>query len=245
MNEFKVSSKSGISCISIASVGESGVLIDDDGNVISEMIAWYDNRSQGVINNLSNKDKESISRITGLPVSPHYSASKIRWLLNERVSDTKKYIWLCIPDFIAYKLTGKMRTEFSIASRTMLLDIKKRAWSEEIKKIFKIENVNLPPIIAAGEKVGNVKSYFINSLGISHNAYVTIAGHDHMVGSYSCDQSKNELLDSTGTTEGILLLTEKLRMKNLDHKNGISYGIYVRQNMYTAFTSLPSAGSII
>ncbi|WP_272946505.1 FGGY family carbohydrate kinase, partial [Lacticaseibacillus paracasei] len=67
--------------------------------------------------------------ITGLPAHAHYSASKIKWLLENVVDPQRKYTWLCIPDLLVYHLTGTMNTEFSIASRTMVFDIMHKRWS--------------------------------------------------------------------------------------------------------------------
>lgn len=243
--QFKLSDRSKVQKISIASVGESGVLIDEKGNRASEMIAWYDNRSQSVIDRLTPENRQTIYDVAGLPPHAHYSASKIRWLFDNGLDSTKRYTWLCIPDFIAYKFTGMMRTEYSIASRTMVFDLEHKRWSSRIKKIFGIENVNFPEALVSGEKVATLKQDVANGLSLSGDTYVTIAGHDHMVGSFSSDQRSDELLDSTGTTEGILLLSNQLKKNPHGEQAGIAYGIYINPALYTTFTALPSAGSVI
>lgn len=234
-----------IKTISIASVGESGVLINEFGVLASPMIAWYDNRSEKIIDQLSKQDKKTIYEVTGLPPHAHYSASKIKWLLEHNVDSAKRYTWLCIPDFLVYRLTGVMGTEFSIASRTMVFDIQKKRWSSRIKKIFGIENIDFPKPYPSGTKIASIKPQIANKLGLSTQVDVTIAGHDHMVGSVSSGQTTHELLDSTGTTEGILLLSDSLEKKPTQEEEGIAYGIYMNPGLYTIFTALPSAGSVI
>ena len=56
-----------IQMISVASVGESGVLINELGQLASPMIAWYDNRSEEIINRLSSQEKKTIYEVVGLP----------------------------------------------------------------------------------------------------------------------------------------------------------------------------------
>ncbi|WPC18286.1 FGGY family carbohydrate kinase [Pediococcus inopinatus] len=245
IRNFNILYREKVQIISIASVGESGVLIDQFGKKITPMAAWFDNRSQYVIDSLSEKDRQAICRITGLPPHSHYSASKIKWLVDNVVDSSKKYTWLCIPDFITYKLTQKIGTEFSIASRTQVLDLTKREWSEKVKRIFKIENVDFPKIYNSGEIIGQLTPEVAVILGLSREVFVTIAGHDHMVGSFSSEQKSDELLDSTGTTEGILLLSKVLNKDIAGEKKGIAYGIYVNPEWYTTFTALPSVGSVI
>ncbi|WP_125582593.1 FGGY-family carbohydrate kinase [Lacticaseibacillus suibinensis] len=245
IGQFKDTDLAKVAKISIASVGESGVLIDSDGNSASEMIAWYDNRAQSVIDALSDSDRTVIYEVCGLPPNAHYSAAKIRWLLENRVAKHQRYTWLCIPDYIAYRLTGNMATEFSIASRTMAFDLSNRRWSSRVKAIFGISDVDFPPVLAAGESIGSVLPELSQHLAIASDVSVAIAGHDHMVGSFSSSQTKEELLDSTGTTEGILLLNDKLTISPEDQAAGIAYGIYQDPRLYTEFTALPSAGSVI
>ncbi|GEL14808.1 FGGY-family carbohydrate kinase [Pediococcus cellicola] len=245
IKSFDLSNKSSITKISIASVGEAGVLIDEHGKKASQMIAWFDTRSQDVIDALSQAERQSIYGITGIPPHAHYSASKIRWLFNNGVDSSQEYTWLCIPDYIVYRFTGKKATEYSIASRTQVLDVKKRKWSDKVKKIFGINKVLFPKIYSAGMIIGRVLPDVSNELGISQNVGVTIAGHDHMVGSFSSRQQQGELLDSTGTTEAVLLLSKSLNMVTDDVKKGVAYGVYVNPAYNTIFTALPSAGSVI
>ncbi|MEJ1305543.1 FGGY family carbohydrate kinase [Lacticaseibacillus sp. NRC_P2] len=234
-----------IRLISIASVGESGVLVDEAGHIASPMLAWYDNRSQTIIDKLTSEEKKTIYTITGLPAHAHYSASKIKWLLENVVDPQRKYTWLCIPDLLVYHLTGTMNTEFSIASRTMVFDIMHKRWSHRVKRIFGIENVEFPRPYPSGTKMAHITKKVAVNLGLSEAVMVTIAGHDHMVGSVSSGQKIGELLDSTGTTEGILMLSDKLEMRADQEKKRVAYGIYMNPNLYTVFTALPSAGSII
>lgn len=235
-----------ITKISIASVGESGVLLDDSFEQIGPMIAWYDQRTEPIVNNLTLDEKKEIYKITGLPAHVHYSASKIRWIMDKyNVEDTKKVHWLCIPDYLVFKFTGKLATEYSIASRTMCYDLEKKKWSSKIKEIFQIENVEFPQVYKSGEDISKINSKIAEELGISSNCTLTIAGHDHMVGSRTSGMNKYDLLDSTGTTEALLVLSNHPDLSNEGFNKKIANGIYVDPQQYTIFTALPSAGSVI
>lgn len=126
--------------IAIASVGESGVLINEQKEEVSQCIAWYDERAQLIVDQISQEERDEIYQITGLPLNAHYSACKIAWLLkyDETINEPKdKFMWLCIPDYLVFKLTGNLATENTIASRTLCFDIKNRQWSERIKIFLK------------------------------------------------------------------------------------------------------------
>ena len=75
-------------------------------------------------------DKEELQAITGLPITPMYSANKLMWVKKYQpkiYSKAKKM--MLYGDFIAYKLTGERTIDYSLASRTMLFDISEKKWS--------------------------------------------------------------------------------------------------------------------
>ncbi|WEV37924.1 FGGY family carbohydrate kinase [Lactobacillus sp. ESL0677] len=179
-------------------------------------------------------------------MSAHYSASKISWLLqyDETIlNPTDQFIWLCIPDYLVFKLTGNLATENTVASRTLCLNVKTGNWSDEIKRIFEISNVSFPPIFRAGEKLGMVTGK-VASL-FDNECVVTIAGHDHMCGASGIELKDDELLDSTGTTEAIMALTISPDTTLEAQRMGITNGIYTDGKHNTRFSVIPSAGSTI
>lgn len=234
--------------ISISGFGESGVLLNaSDHRIASECIAWFDERSQSIVDSITESDKQKIYSITGLPVHSHYSACKIAWLIKNNKSLTfpshHEYIWLCVPDYLIFKLTGKLGTEYSLASRTLCLGLSTKDWSESVKEIMHIQNVSFPKIYQAGEGIGkiigNLKSVF------SPHCVASIAGHDHMVGSNSAKLKENQLLDSTGTTEALMCLVNYPDLSKKAEINSLANGIYTDGQHYTRFTAMPSAGSTI
>ncbi|SQD00828.1 carbohydrate kinase [Escherichia coli] len=67
--------------ISIASFGESGVFLDEHGEILTPMLAWYDRRGEEYLATLSEADSAALYDICGLPLHSNYSAFKMRWLL--------------------------------------------------------------------------------------------------------------------------------------------------------------------
>lgn len=236
----------GVNQISIAGVGESGILIDKERNEAGQCIAWFDERSKVIANQKTDSEKRRIYEITGLPLNAHYSVCKIAWLLKYDDSicePDSEYVWLCIPDYLVFKLTGKFATENTIASRTLCLDVRKKQWSNEVKDIFNIKNVNFPQIHRAGSNFGFVHGKLAGLL--ADNCSVTIAGHDHMCGASGVQLKKSELLDSTGTTEAIMTLETKPDVSIEAQNMAVANGIYIDGKHYTRFTAMPSAGLTI
>ena len=102
-----------------------------------------------------------IKEKTGLIADAYFSASKIKWIL-ENVPKAKQLLKshnLCvgtIDSFLAYKLTGKFVTDTTNASRTMLFNIHKMNWSQDLLDYFHIPREILPEVIDNDHIVGNL-----------------------------------------------------------------------------------------
>jgi len=137
-----------IAGLSVASIGESGIPVDKNGLPTYHVIAWFDHRSLPQSRKLEEVvGKEKIFKITGMDNNSIFSLSKIMWLKENKPEVFKKTVkWLSMTDYINYKLTGQIATNYSIASRTLALDIKKNTWSDELLKIVGLDKDLFPPL---------------------------------------------------------------------------------------------------
>ena len=95
--------------------------------------------------------------ITGLPPDHIYSAPKIQWLRENYPSAfSRGRAWLCLADWITYRLTGQITTSYSLASRTMLFDLRSRSWSKTLLDLAGLPEALLPPALPSGEIAGRV-----------------------------------------------------------------------------------------
>ncbi|MBX9243116.1 hypothetical protein K6310_28305, partial [Klebsiella pneumoniae] len=75
---------------------------------------------------------------------------------------------------------------------------------------------------------------------------VAIAGHDHMCGSVAVGlTSEDQTLNSTGTTEGLLVVTEAVNNTGRFFRARVSNGVHVLPGLHSLYASLPSAGYAI
>ena len=122
------------------------------GKPIYNAIVWQDRRTQEYCEILKKKNYEKIFRKkTGLFIDPYFSATKIKWIL-ENVKNAKKLLksnnllFGTVDTFLIWKLTnGKHHlTEATNASRTMLFNINNNKWDKEILNKLKISKNILP-----------------------------------------------------------------------------------------------------
>lgn len=243
MAEMATSSPQTITDISIASFGESGVFIDQSGSILTPMLAWYDRRGEEYLATLSEAQSRRLYEISGLPLHSNYAALKMRWLLdNYPLRGRKDICWLHTPEVLLWRLTGQRRTEITLASRTLCLDISARVWSREASAILDIPFDVFAPLISPGAVGSHISPEAANQLGLTSNVRVTLAGHDHMVGARALRMKPGEVLNSTGTTEGILLLNSHPRLDEQAEQDKLANGCYSDGEFYTLFASLPVGG---
>lgn len=134
----------------------------ETGVPIYKAIVWQCRRSSESIEKLSQKTKDKIKEKTGLIPNPYFSASKMKWIM-DNVKEAKllaKSNRLCfgtIDSFLAFKLTGNHVTDTTNASRTMLMNIHTLNWDNELLSIFKIPKNSLPEIKASDSDFGKAK----------------------------------------------------------------------------------------
>ncbi|MEM2970050.1 MAG: xylulokinase [Candidatus Bathyarchaeia archaeon] len=149
-----------IAGLSVTSQREAIVPIDKKGEELYNSIIWLDGRTISQAQKIRELlSEQKVLTITGVAIDPIYSASKILWL-KENVSEIyeKATCFLCAKDYIVYKLTGEIATDYSMASRTMLFDVVKRKWSTEICSILGISIDKLPPVKESTSIIGEVSA---------------------------------------------------------------------------------------
>ncbi len=149
-----------IAAIGITNQRETVVLWDrQSGKPIHRAIVWQDRRTSQWCQDLRNQGQEELVRQkTGLVLDPYFSASKIKWLL-DNVEGARKAaeqgLLACgtIDTWLLYNLSGGQchATDVSNASRTSLMNINTGNWDDELLQIFDIPRSLLPEIKSSAE----------------------------------------------------------------------------------------------
>ncbi len=234
--------------IAVASMAESGVPLDKRGRALFPIIAWYDKCTMAQSEWwLENADRRKVRGITGLHAKHIYSVNKIMWLReNEPAVYGKMAKWLCIPGFIVHKLTGACSMDYSIASRTMLLDINKRKWSEEMIEHAKLDRNILPPLYPAGTAIGKLTKEAAEATGLDRKTVVVTGGHDHVCGAFAAGAvNEGTMVDSMGTAESMFCaVNAPVRSKNI-YKAKFSSGCHVQPGKYYVMGGIYTSGAAV
>ncbi len=143
-----------IRSIGIDNQGETVMVWDKNtGNPVYNAIVWQDRRTAEYCDTLKEKHQSVIRYKTGLLLDSYFSGTKIRWILNNVEGARKKaemgdLIAGTLDSWLIWKFTGGKShvTDYSTASRTMLLNIHEGRWDKEIVDILNIPERMLPEI---------------------------------------------------------------------------------------------------
>lgn len=153
-----------IDAIGITNQRETTIIWDrSTGRPIHNAIVWQDRRTSEFCNSIREQYGTIITQKTGLEVDAYFSASKIRWLL-DNIPDAMgravdgELAFGTVDTWLTWKLTGgRMHiTDASNASRTMLCSISSAAWDDELLDIFGIPRAILPEIRSSSEQYCDV-----------------------------------------------------------------------------------------
>ncbi|KAK9498284.1 hypothetical protein O3M35_002953 [Rhynocoris fuscipes] len=171
-----------LAAIGISNQRETTILWDKyTGKPFHKAIVWLDMRTtstlESLLDKIPNRNKDHFKSICGLPLSPYFSALKIRWLM-DNVSEVREAIekgsclFGTMDTWLIWNLTGGTNggihvTDVTNASRTMLMNLKTLKWDQNLCKFFNIPEEILPEIKSSSEIYGNIRSGVMDGIPIS------------------------------------------------------------------------------
>jgi xylulokinase len=192
-----------IAGLAVDSQREAVVPINKKGEELYNSIIWLDNRTVPQARRIHElMPQEKVLSETGVPINPIYSATKIMWL-RDNVPEVyeKTACFLCAKDYIVYKLTGEAATDYSMASRTMLFNVTKKVWSNEICSTLGISVDKLPPVKESVAVIGEVSVKASHETGLSKGLQVVNGGGDRPCECLGAGVTQSGLVN-TGTGTG-------------------------------------------
>lgn len=173
---------SDIVAIGITNQRETTIVWNSEtGEPLYNAIVWMDMRTTSIIDEMlqgiKNHDKNYLKPLCGLPISPYFSALKLKWLLEnvpkvQEALDNKQCMFGTIDTWLIWNLTGGVNggvhtTDVTNASRTMLMNIKTLQWDPFLLSFFNIPPNILPQIRSSSEIYGYIQNDVLQGVPIS------------------------------------------------------------------------------
>jgi xylulokinase len=154
--------------------------LDQDGEVLRPAILWNDQRTAAECDEIRQMlGKSRLIRITGNDAMTGFTAPKILWMKNHEPELFARLRQILLPkDYVRFKLTGEYATDRAGASGTILFDLGKRDWSQEVLEVLGIEPQWLPPTHEGTEVTGKLSDKASRATGLTAGIPVYGGGGD-------------------------------------------------------------------
>jgi sugar (pentulose or hexulose) kinase len=232
-----------VAAVGVASMGETGVLLDRAGRPLVPSIAWHDRRGAGEAHALAAQlgDEEFAARV-GLPVSAVPTLVKYRWMRDNWPATTRGVRWLNLAEWIVLALGGDPKAELSLASRTGFYDLHdRRPWRDALDWAGAPVDL-VPEPVAAGTRMGRIES----GLDGARGAVLTVGGHDHLAAAVGAGAvADGDVLDSCGTAEAFVQATAPLSREAVDRavRSGLEVGWHAVEGSQAVIGAVPSGAA--
>lgn len=170
----------GFDSIGIDTWGVDFGLIDKNGRLLENPVHYRDKRTSGLVEesfkSVPHQKMYDITGIQFMELNTLFQLISLKKQRPEMLERADKMLFM--PDLFAYFLTGKMCSEYSIASTSQLIDINTRSWSKELLDAFGIKESLFAPLTEPGTQLGNLSKEICEECGVESVPVISVCGHD-------------------------------------------------------------------
>lgn len=197
------------------------VILNKNDEVIRPVILWNDGRCYEETEYLNTViGQEKLSEMTANIAYAGFTAPKLLWVKKNEPENFNAISKIMLPkDYINYYLTKIHATDYSDASGTLLLDVKRKCWSKEMLSICSIDETQMPKLFESYEVIGKIDKKVAEELGISASIKVLAGTADNAgaaIGTGTVEDGKCNI--SLGTSGTIFISSEQFK---LDDNNSL------------------------
>lgn len=227
-----------IRAVAVTGMGMDGVPVDGQGKWLYPFISWHDPRTEAQLHWWENNIGAQVSfSIGGNTLWRFSTALRLLWMAEhepEILARTDK--WLLIEDFLNFMLCGRLATDYTMASCTLLFDQRKLDWSQETLAKAGIERRLLCDAYPSGTRLGEVTPAAAAATGLPVGTPVVLGGHDYLCGALPAGAFKpGVVLDVTGTWEIVLAAIPEPVLTPQVQKFGMTVETHVARGAYAAW----------
>jgi len=178
----KAATKTGgqIDSVGVDGWGVDYALLDGAGNRLGQSFCYRDARNVPAMEKTFTRiSRQRLYEITGIQMLPFNTVYQLVAHVEEFPEDwNRAAFWLNLPEYFQYLLTGVAAAEYTEASTTQLLDVRKRTWSQELASALGLDLAKFPSIVQAGTVLGKIRPEISQATGLTNAQVITPACHD-------------------------------------------------------------------
>jgi len=237
-----------LASLAVSAQGEAFIPVGKSGEVLYNSIVTSDSRAQNQTSWLEKKfGAWDLFRITGHVLFPVFTLNKILWIrenMPKIYNSTEKFLlW---EDYVNWKLTGRAAIDHSLACRTLMYDIGRKDWSDEILETCGVERALLSEILPSGSVVGNITKQASLESGLSEKTVVVTGGHDQACGSLGAGVVEpGPIYNVAGTVECCMPAVDKPILNEKMFESGCASYPHVVPGKYLVLAYNANAGLVL
>ena len=243
-----VAQKYELEAMGVTTFGETFTVLDENDNVLLPSMLYTDPRGGEECKELCEiLGEKRLTYISGVKPHQMYSLPKIMWIKKNRpeIFAKAKHI-LLMEDYIVYKLTGNAVIDYSLAARTMALDIREKCWSDEIFNAAGIDKNLLSKPVPAFNVAGEIKAEVAKALGISNAIKIVNGAHDQVAAAVGAGVFEvGQAVDGTGTVECVTPVFDSIPECEALYDEGYSVVPYVFDGTYVCYALSFTGGATL
>lgn len=226
--------------ICVCSHRESIVPVDRRGKVLAPCMLWADRRGEAEAEELAREFGGEVHQRTGMKADPYFTAPKLLWLKRNRPELIPRIHKFLLPkDFIVHRLTGEWSTDWTVASRTMMLDLRRMDWWPEVLEYVGADGDRMCTPRDSGCVIGEVKKDIGRQLGLSGKQLVVAGAGDRQCEAMGSGVSAERAMESTGSATNVSVSSDGL--PNRLHE-GLLYSCHALPGKFLVEQGIGSTG---
>jgi xylulokinase len=177
-----------VTALAVSSLGEAVVPVSERREILGPSILNFDARGEEYLDSLGAiLDDEVLYRTSGNTLGNHYSLTKLKWIKDHQPAlHARTYKFLHWSSFVAFMLGADPVLDYSLANRTLLFDVDRATWSEEMFERTGLDRLKLPDLAPSGVEIGTVSGLVAEDLGLSPTVSIVTGAHDQCASAVGC-----------------------------------------------------------
>ncbi len=238
--------KAKTAAVGIAGQMHTHVYLDKDNQVLRNAITWMDQRSQAIVDRINSdqQNRELIFDITANFLTPTYTAPNIIWVKENQAdiyAKTEKI--LLAKDYIKFKLSGEMVTDYSDAAGTLLFDTEKLQWSEELFGLYGIDKSLMPSLAPSTAVIAEVSEAAAEITSLPAGTPVINGSADHAAAALGAGVTDQGEVAAILGTAGVISVVSDQRIGDPDER--IFCWNYCLEDKWVNLAPMQTAGAAL
>jgi xylulokinase len=195
-----------ISCVGFSGQMHGAVMLDGSGEVIRPALIWCDVRTEKQCRELTDRiGAARLIQLTCNPALPNFTVTKFLWVRENEPQNWSRVRSVMLPkDYVRFKLTGEKAIDVADASGTLMLDVARRQWSNEVLQAAEIDRSFLPSLHESPDICGKVSAAGAQATGLSAGTPVVAGAGDQAAGAVGMGIVAPGAVSATIGTSGVV-----------------------------------------